>query len=699
MHLSTLDRYLKQIKEADGVSRINYKLFKKNPRAMALVAQQYNNSKMTKEQLLTELNKIEGIKIGIATLYRYLRKMEEEAGGGTPNFQALASASGNPGSSIPKKASAIQEFSKEDSGGSRKITYKEFKNDPRAMALVEQFNTKQITDTALFEALKRIKPKLSTKSMYFYLNRLNEEKKAGSGVPNLQAIQIAQQSYNFTSGNPGSSTSASNKGKSTNFSKAPGASSHYGGAMLSQQAPPMDGTDVPLPSQTETDSTNWFGDLENDEGSLQSMVNPKNPSSWKKALGSASHYGSAMPSQQAPPTDDTFVPSQAGTDSTNFFGGNSQNDDGSLQSMVNPKNPSLFKNALGSASNYCGAMPFLPNQLQSTGRTSASNFFSPTPNTSNFNSGNPGSSSHYCGAMPFQQAPMPGTSSFPAFPNPLNQSAPLNSSTNFVPSQNETDSLDWFGGNSQNNEGTLESMIRTGKPGSSKNASQGSAPTFVLPQAGTDSTNFGWNSQNNDGDLALVVRPKNTSSWKGFDTAPYFPNQLQSTGRTSASNFFSPTPNTSNFNSGNPGSSSHYGGTMPFQQAPMSGTSFPAFPNQPLNQSAPLNPSTKFVSSQPGTPSLDWSGGNSQNNEGDLYSVVNTRKPSSSTAWPVLFLFCSVLRFQNRTGTGTDLKSLEQEQEQNRNRTGTEQEQNRNRTGTEQEQNRNRTEQEQNRPS
>uniref|UniRef100_A0A914I306 Uncharacterized protein n=1 Tax=Globodera rostochiensis TaxID=31243 RepID=A0A914I306_GLORO len=694
MHLSTLDRYLKQIKEADGVSRINYKLFKKNPRAMALVAQQYNNSKMTKEQLLTELNKIEGIKIGIATLYRYLRKMEEEAGGGTPNFQALASASGNPGSSIPKKASAIQEFSKEDSGGSRKITYKEFKNDPRAMALVEQFNTKQITDTALFEALKRIKPKLSTKSMYFYLNRLNEEKKAGSGVPNLQAIQIAQQSYNFTSGNPGSSTSASNKGKSTNFSKAPGASSHYGGAMLSQQAPPMDGTDVPLPSQTETDSTNWFGDLENDEGSLQSMVNPKNPSSWKKALGSASHYGSAMPSQQAPPTDDTFVPSQAGTDSTNFFGGNSQNDDGSLQSMVNPKNPSLFKNALapqiaqqpsnftsgnpgsltsasnkgkstnfskgsnsgnwslssitGSASNYCGAMPFLPNQLQSTGRTSASNFFSPTPNTSNFNSGNPGSSSHYCGAMPFQQAPMPGTSSFPAFPNPLNQSAPLNSSTNFVPSQNETDSLDWFGGNSQNNEGTLESMIRTGKPGSSKNASQGSAPTFVLPQAGTDSTNFGWNSQNNDGDLALVVRPKNTSSWKGFDTAPYFPNQLQSTGRTSASNFFSPTPNTSNFNSGNPGSSSHYGGTMPFQQAPMSGTSFPAFPNQPLNQSAPLNPSTKF---------------------------------------------------QNRTGTGTDLKSLEQEQEQNRNRTGTEQEQNRNRTGTEQEQNRNRTEQEQNRPS
>uniref|UniRef100_A0A914I2C0 Uncharacterized protein n=1 Tax=Globodera rostochiensis TaxID=31243 RepID=A0A914I2C0_GLORO len=241
----------------------------------------------------------------------------------------------------------------------------------------------------LLKALNELNHKMCQSTMYEYLNRLKEEKKAGGGTPNLQAPhatahlsnqsqstelwdfsnpappliqapQIAQQPSNFTSGNPGSSTSASNKGKSTNFSKAPGASSHYGGALPSQQAPPMYGTDVPF--QAGIDSTNWLEEnSQNDDGSLYSVVNPKTPSSWKNTLGSLSnwfaqqssnftsgnpgsstskgkstnfskapgsslHYGGAMPSQQAPPMYGTDVPSQAGIDSTNWLEENSQNE-------------------------------------------------------------------------------------------------------------------------------------------------------------------------------------------------------------------------------------------------------------------------------------------------------------------------------------------------------------------------------------
>uniref|UniRef100_A0A914GSV4 Uncharacterized protein n=1 Tax=Globodera rostochiensis TaxID=31243 RepID=A0A914GSV4_GLORO len=131
--------------------------------------------------------------------------------------------SDNPGSST---SASNRGKSTNSGGGSRKITFKRFKNDPRAMALVEQHNNNEITDTALSEALEQINHKMSTKAMYLYLNMLNEEKKAGSGAPNFQDTQIAGQSYNFTSDNPGSS-------------------SHYGGIVPSQQAPPMDGTLVP----------------------------------------------------------------------------------------------------------------------------------------------------------------------------------------------------------------------------------------------------------------------------------------------------------------------------------------------------------------------------------------------------------------------------------------------------------------------
>uniref|UniRef100_A0A914GW69 Uncharacterized protein n=1 Tax=Globodera rostochiensis TaxID=31243 RepID=A0A914GW69_GLORO len=348
------------------------------------------------------------------TLQRYVKKMRA-AGGGTPNFQA--SASGNPGSTIPNDAraagggtpnfqasasgnpgSSIPNKATEAGGGSRQITYKGFRDDPRAMALVERYNNNPISNEEMLKELEKINHKMCLQTLYKYLNQLREEKvqEAGGGVPNLPATQIAGQSYNFTSGNPGSSTS---KGKSTNFSKAPGLSSHYGGTMPSQQAPPMYGTDVP---------------------------------------------------------------SQAGIDSTNWLEENSQNDDGSLYSVVRPKNRS-------SSGGFYGT-PYLPNQLQSTGRTSASNFFSPTPNTSNFNTGNPGASSHYGGAIPFQQAPMSGTL-FPAFSNPFNQSAPFNSSTNSVSSQPGTPSLDWSEGNSQNDDGSLYSMIRPKRPSSSKGKS------------------------------------------------------------------------------------------------------------------------------------------------------------------------------------------------------------------------------------
>ncbi|KAI3416354.1 hypothetical protein GPALN_005888 [Globodera pallida] len=479
-------------------------------------------------------------------------------------------------------------------------------------------------------------------------------------APFPQAPQIAQQSFNFTSGNPGSSTSAVNKGKSINFSKnsgnwplssitgkgktrermldgrpnllikyhLPGSSSHYGGAIPFQQ--------VPMP------------------GTLIKYHLP----------GASSHYGDAMPFQQVPPMDDTFVPFQAGTDSTNWFE-EMQSNDGDLYSVVRPKNTSSSKGFDGT--------PFLPNQSQSTEFWDFSNPAPPSSQapqiaqqSSNFTSGNPGSSTsasekgkstNFSSALNkgkstnFSSALNKGKSTNFSKKNPGNWS--LSSITGFVsnlvgaspqepqfsPSIHDTSAASSYYPSNQPDDGTLGSMIT---PRNQKDSSSyyGSAmpyqqvppvqDTFVPSQTGTDSTNFfGGNLQNNDGDLASVFRPNNTSSSKGFYGTPFLPNQSQSTGWPGTSNFFSPTPNTSNFTLGNPGSSTYYGSAIPSQQAPMPGTSFPSFPNYPSNQSAQLNSSTNFVPSQPGTPSLDWSGGNSQNNEGDLYSMFNTRKPRS----------------------------------------------------------------------
>uniref|UniRef100_A0A914GT36 Uncharacterized protein n=1 Tax=Globodera rostochiensis TaxID=31243 RepID=A0A914GT36_GLORO len=767
--LSTLKTYVKQIKEeAGGGSRnTNFDQFIKNDLAMYLVGQyngQQNKDISTHEQLLTEVNKIEGLKkISKRTLIRYLKEIKK-AGIGAPNLQASASASGNPGSSIP-----IEE------GSRNNISFELFKSNAEAMSLVAQ-----LEDEIGFKMCER--------TLAEYLRKMKKE---------------AQQN--------------------------PGASSHYGGALPSQQAPPMDETFVPLPSQAETDSTNWFeensqnndGDLQSmvnppsswkralgflsslvgaspqepqfspsmhdtsaassyypsnqpDDETLQSLITPRNPSSSKKAPGLSSHYGGTMPSQQAPPMYGTDVPSQAGIDSTNWFEENLQNDEGSLQSLVNPKNTSSWKSAWGSASNYCGAIPF-------------------------------------------QQAPMSGTL-FPAFSNqPSNQSAPLNPSTNSVSSQPGTPSLDWSEGNSQNDDGSLYSVVRPKRPSSSKaslckanisrqkakrpksdakamartalylpfkyesqpcdkesegNARQllglaisettltrylmdieeeaqqnpagfesqstevdfsNPAPQFIqAPQIAQQSSNF--TSGNPGSSTSASNRGKSTNSGGGsrkitfkrfkndpraMDLVEQFNNkqitdtalsealeQINHKMSTKAMYLYlnmlneekkagSGAPNfqdtqiagqSYNFTSDNPGSSSHYGGivpsqqappmdgtlvpsqagthswwsgensqnddgslesmitprnqkgssshyggAMPFQQAPMSGTSsFLAFPNQPSNQSAPLNPSTNFVPSQPGTPSLDWSEGNSQNDEGDLYSVVRPKRPSSS---------------------------------------------------------------------
>uniref|UniRef100_A0A183C2U5 Ovule protein n=1 Tax=Globodera pallida TaxID=36090 RepID=A0A183C2U5_GLOPA len=226
----------------------------------------------------------------------------------------------------------------------------------------------------------------------------NDSRKAGGGTPNFQAPQIAQQSSNFTSGNPGSSTSASNKGKSTNFSKESnpdnwslssitGSASHYGDAMPSQQVPPMD-DDTLVPSQAGTDSMNWLGEnLQSNDEDLDSVVRPKNTSLFKRALGFMSSLGGASPQEPQ------FSPSMHDTSAASSYYPSNQPDDQTLESMVTPRNQKGFDGT-----------PFLPNQSQSTGWPGASNFFSPTPNTSNFNSGNPGSS-----AIPFQQVPMPGT--------------------------------------------------------------------------------------------------------------------------------------------------------------------------------------------------------------------------------------------------------------------------------------------------
>ncbi|KAI3408399.1 hypothetical protein GPALN_010324 [Globodera pallida] len=97
------------------------------------------------------------------------------------------------------------------------------------------------------------------------------------------------------------------------------------------QQTPMPDTFVP--SQTETHFWDWSGEnLQSNEGSLQSMVNPENPRS--------SHYGGAMPYQQAP-MPDTFVPPQTETHSWDWSEGNLQNDD--LYSVTNTRKPSSSK--------------------------------------------------------------------------------------------------------------------------------------------------------------------------------------------------------------------------------------------------------------------------------------------------------------------------------------------------------------------
>ncbi|KAI3416358.1 hypothetical protein GPALN_005891 [Globodera pallida] len=215
---------------------------------------------------------------------------------------------------------------------------------------------------------------------------------ATAHLPNQSPSTGGTGASNFTSGNPGSSTSTSEKGKSTNFSKK--------------------------------NSDNWS--LSSITGFVSNLVG-------------------------ASPQESQFSPSMHDTAAASSYYPSNQPDDGTLGSMITPRNQKGFYGT-----------PYFPNQLQSTGWPGASNYFSPTPNTSNFTSGNPGSS-----AIPFQQVPMPGTS-FPSFPNYLNQSAQLNSSTIFGPFQTETHSLDWSGGNSHNNTGTLDSVVNKRKPSSSK---------------------------------------------------------------------------------------------------------------------------------------------------------------------------------------------------------------------------------------
>ncbi|KAI3416350.1 hypothetical protein GPALN_005884 [Globodera pallida] len=334
------------------------------------------------------------------------------------------------------------------------------------------------------------------------LNEYLKKIKNDGGTPFIQAPKIAQQSSNFTSGNPGSSANASNKGKSTNFSKASnpanwslssikGSESHYDGAMPYQQAPMPD---TFMPSQTETHSWDWRGEnLQSSDGSLQSMVNPENP---RSSLG-------AMPYQEAP-IPDTFMPSQTETHSWDWSGGNLQSNDGSLQSMVNPENPR-------SSSHYGGAMPYQEAPMPDTFMPSQTETHSWDWRGENLQSSdgslqsmvNPENprSSHYGGAMPYQEAPIPDTfmpsqtethswdwsggnlqsndGSLQSMVNPENprsshyggampsQQAPLMPDT-FMPSQTETHSWDWSGGNLQNDAETLESMFSTRKPSSSK---------------------------------------------------------------------------------------------------------------------------------------------------------------------------------------------------------------------------------------
>ncbi|KAI3416359.1 hypothetical protein GPALN_005892 [Globodera pallida] len=187
--------------------------------------------------------------------------------------------------------------------------------------------------------------------------------------------------------------------------------------------------------------------------------------------------------------------------------------------------------------------------------------------------------------MPSQQAPMPNTSL--AFPNqPSNQSAQLNSSTNVVPFQKR--------------ESKGSKLISFGATAHLPNQSQSTvwwnfsnpAPLIQAPQIAQQSSNF--TSGNPGSSRSALNKGKSINFSKNSGNWPL---------------------------SSIKGSSSHYGGAIPLQQAPMPGTLFPAF----SNQSAQLNASTNYVPSPTGTHSTIFFGGNSQNNEG----MFNTRKPSS----------------------------------------------------------------------
>ncbi|KAI3416356.1 hypothetical protein GPALN_005890 [Globodera pallida] len=671
------------------------------------------NNEINQKKLLTEVNKIEGLNMSKRTLQRYLKAIEED----------------DSGKDAGGKDAGGKDAGGEDAGGSRTpISFDQFKNNGLAMSLLLD---KLDEDVGL---------KMCDGTLTKYLKKLKEEAQQNPGFdapPFPQAPQIAGQSSNFTSGNPGSSTSASNKGKSTNFSKAskkgkstksskkknsdnlplssiPGSAPHYGDAMPSQQAPPMDDTFVP--SQAGTDSMNWLGEnLQSNDEDLDSVVRPKNTSLFKRALGFvsslggaspqepqfspsmhdtsaassyypsnqpddqtlesmitsrnpssmpyqqvppmpdrfvpsqagtdstdwfglnaqnnvgdlesmirkpsssggvASHYGSAMPSQQAPMDDDTLVPSQVGIDSMNWLGENLQSNDEDLDSVVRPKNTNLFKRALGFMSSLGGASPQEPQFSPSMHDTSAASSYYPSnqPDDQTLQSMITPinqKASHY-GAMPHQQdPPMPDR---------------------FVPSQAGTDSTDWFGLNAQNNVGDLESMIRN------TSSSKGSAPhygdallsqqappmedTFVPSHAGTDSMNWlGENLQSNDEDLDSVVRPKNPNLFKralGFvsslvGASPQEPQFSPSMHDTAAASSYYPSnqPDDQTLQSmitSRNQKASHYGSAMSYQQVP------------PVQDT--------FMPFQAGTDSTNFFGGNWQNNEGTLESMI--RKPSSA---------------------------------------------------------------------
>ncbi|KAI3416379.1 hypothetical protein GPALN_005911 [Globodera pallida] len=82
----------------------------------------------------------------------------------------------------------------------------------------------------------------------------------------------------------------------------------------------------------------------------------------------------------------------------------------------------------------------------------------------------------------------------------------------------------------------------------------------------TQSTNFNQHASSYDRNMSNTIQPKTNPKRSrlstkpsfeisGFDGTPFLPNQSQSTAWTGSSTVVSPTPNPSNFTSGNPGSS------------------------------------------------------------------------------------------------------------------------------------------------